>query len=71
MATLLRCRRLSSFYESTDTNLSVLFAFFKVANKVKSALLAQKQAFYTQGGTDFCSTLFTLFHCEQERKTIL
>jgi hypothetical protein len=33
------------FSKNTDTNLSALFAFFRVANKVKSALSAQKQGF--------------------------
>jgi len=34
------------FYDkSTDSNLSVLFAFFSLADKIKSALLMQKQAF--------------------------
>jgi hypothetical protein len=35
-----------NFYDkTTDTVLSVLFAFFRIADEVKSALLMQKQAF--------------------------
>jgi hypothetical protein len=30
------------FSKNTDTNLSVLFAFFRTVNKAKSALLMQK-----------------------------
>jgi hypothetical protein len=37
---------ISNFYDkTTDSNLSVLFAFFNVADKVQSALLMQEQAF--------------------------
>ena len=59
------------FSKNTDTSLSALFAFFRAVNMVKSALSAQKQAFYTLGATIYCSTLFLVFQCEQQHKTIL
>jgi hypothetical protein len=46
MATLASMQKHKQFFsKNTDTSLSALFAFFRVANKAKGALLMQKQAF--------------------------
>jgi hypothetical protein len=46
MATLASVQKHKQFFsKNTDTSLSALFAFFRVADKVKSALSAQKQGF--------------------------
>jgi hypothetical protein len=50
------------FSKNTDTNLSALFAFFRLEDSIKSALAAQKRAFFTLGVTDYCFTLLLPFH---------
>jgi uncharacterized membrane protein YhaH (DUF805 family) len=58
------------FTKSADTNLSALFAFFTITDKVKSVLIQQKRTFLHFGATICCFTLFIVFHCVQQRKTI-